>query len=60
VARWLKVLIGSYAIAFSVALTLFVFALFIFGHERAMMIWDWRVLLPLWVIGLPICARYLR
>lgn len=58
--RYLKVAFAAYAIALAAAVIFFVALLFIAGHELALRVWEPLPIFVLWVIGLPIAAKYLR
>ncbi len=56
---FLKVLFAAYALAFAVVLSVFLGALFIFGPDRAGMIWTGPVMFAGWLISIPICMKFL-
>lgn len=60
VSRWLKVLVAAYALCFALALIAFVVLLFIVGHFAAEKVWSPVVLVPLFLICLPIAHRYMK
>jgi hypothetical protein len=58
--RWLRVLVAAYAISFALALVTFVVLLFAMGHAVAEVVWTPVVLIPLFLVGLPIALKYLK
>lgn len=58
--RWAKVMFAACAASFGGTLILFLVVLFAVGSDKAELVWSGWPQLTLWLLVLPVAAKYLK
>lgn len=58
--RWLKVALAAYGVTLGAALLIYLALLFTVGHQQAERVWNPLPLTGIFIVALPIAARYLK